>query len=92
MPIESDSTKASIISEVPPSMEKNGFLSMDNNRTAEFRKEAKKTFVSVVSGGFAGILAKTAVAPLDRLKIMFQVTNEKYSLRKFPVIIKQIIS
>lgn len=69
--------------EIPPSMERNAFLSMDNNRkietsgeslhSAETKKElgtnsqlkskseATKSMVSVIAGGFAGILAKTGI-------------------------------
>ena len=69
--------------EIPPSMERNAFLSMDNNRqiktsgetlhSAETKKasgtnsqlksksEATKSIVSVVAGGFAGIIAKTGI-------------------------------
>jgi len=78
-------------------MEKNAFLSMDNNRHLPMEEGSKATtrsvknsLFSVVAGGFAGILAKTAVAPLERIKILFQVTNEKFSLRKFPEIIRHI--
>ena len=47
---------------------------------------------NILCGGLAGILAKSAVAPVERLKIMFQVTNEAYSLRKFPSILRHIIN
>lgn len=36
---------------------------------------AWKTFVS---GGIAGCVAKTAVAPLDRVKILFQTNAQEY--------------
>lgn len=36
----------------------------------------KKVFgISFVSGGFAGIVAKTAVAPLERIKIIYQTSS-----------------
>jgi hypothetical protein len=82
-------------------MERNAFLSMDNNRKiaasesvplggvkavtkkVEDRSGASKSASSIVAGGFAGILAKTAVAPVERIKILFQVTSEQFSIRKF---------
>lgn len=56
---------------LPPSMEKNAFLSMDNNR--EKHDELAKSMISLLSGGFAGMIAKTVIAPLERTKIIFQV-------------------
>lgn len=32
--------------------------------------------VNLVSGGTAGCVAKTAVAPFDRVKILFQVSHQ----------------
>eukprot|EP01126_Amoeba_proteus_P009756 TRINITY_DN13725_c0_g1_i2.p1 TRINITY_DN13725_c0_g1~~TRINITY_DN13725_c0_g1_i2.p1 ORF type:complete len:310 (-),score=56.15 TRINITY_DN13725_c0_g1_i2:37-966(-) len=36
------------------------------------------TFINLMSGGIAGCVSKTAVAPLDRVKILFQTRNEHY--------------
>lgn len=38
--------------------------------------------VNLVSGGTAGCVAKTAVAPFDRVKILFQVARHTYSNSK----------
>lgn len=71
-------------------MERNGFLSMDNNRQPE--TELSKSLTSLVAGGMAGMLAKSVIAPLERLKILFQVTHEVFSLSKFPSIFARIIA
>ena len=37
--------------------------------------------VSFLAGGFAGIVSKSCLAPIDRIKILFQVTEKKFNLR-----------
>lgn len=46
------------------------------------RNDVMITLKRVVAGGLAGMLAKSVVAPVDRVKILFQVTNEKFSFKK----------
>ena len=37
------------------------------------------TFGRIFSGGVAGIVAKSAIAPLERIKMSFQVSNQHYT-------------
>ncbi|KAK5583671.1 hypothetical protein RB653_005269 [Dictyostelium firmibasis] len=41
---------------------------------------SKSSWVSFLSGGIAGVTAKSAVAPLERVKILYQIKSELYSL------------
>lgn len=49
------------------------------------RNDVVITLKRVVAGGLAGMLAKSVVAPVDRVKILFQVTNETFSFKKVGV-------
>lgn len=49
------------------------------------KKHGKKTpqqiVTSFIAGGIAGGSAKSVIAPLERVKIMFQVTHQPFSVR-----------
>ncbi|CAM9901683.1 unnamed protein product [Ectocarpus sp. 4 AP-2014] len=77
----------------PPAMERNLFLSaLANGKLEHHRDDVVITLKRVVAGGLAGMLAKSVVAPVDRIKILFQVTNERFSFKKAEKLFQDILA
>jgi hypothetical protein len=46
---------------------------------------------NLISGGVAGIVAKSFVAPIDRIKILYQVSSAEFHLRNLPRVAYNIV-
>lgn len=50
-----------------------------------------KEIRNIIGGGIAGMMAKSVVAPADRIKILFQVSSVEFRLRNLPVVVGSIL-
>mmetsp|Transcript_18360 Transcript_18360/g.41902 ORF Transcript_18360/g.41902 Transcript_18360/m.41902 type:complete len:446 (+) Transcript_18360:350-1687(+) len=50
-----------------------------------------KEIRNIIAGGFAGMIAKSIVAPFDRIKILYQVSSAEFQIRKIPAIARRIV-
>ncbi|CAM9326526.1 unnamed protein product [Discosporangium mesarthrocarpum] len=84
---------AQVEAQTPPTMERNLFLSaLANGKLMYHRDDMLVTAKRIVAGGLAGMLAKSVVAPVDRVKILFQVTNEHFTFRKAKKLMGDILA
>lgn len=58
---------------------------------AQNAKTIPKEVKNLIAGGLAGMVAKSFVAPIDRIKILYQVTSAPFRLRHVPKVASKII-
>lgn len=46
---------------------------------------------NLLSGGVAGMVAKSVVAPIDRIKILYQVSSAEFHVWKIPTVMRNIV-
>jgi len=67
---------------------------MDRHSVKWYLKELyllPKEIRNIIAGGLAGMMAKSVVAPFDRIKILYQVSSAKFEITKLPGISKRIV-
>lgn len=56
-------------------------------------KDKREVAQSFISGGISGVLAKTTIAPLERIKIIYLISNESFrymaAIQKTREVVKQ---
>src|SRR5210317_870915 len=66
--------------------------SADNNLALITKLQSlPKAARNLLAGGLAGMIAKSFVAPIDRIKILYQVTSAHFRLRDVPRVAYSII-
>lgn len=71
---------------------KSSLQSIDDQQGSQrHRRILPQEVTNLVAGGIAGMFAKTAVAPMDRIKILYQVTSTPFHIRHVPSVVGRIV-
>lgn len=97
MPSEFDDLDDCTVSEPDPGIEHNQHELVHDTLTPQESSSSNnitiipKELRNLLAGGVAGMVAKSVVAPLERIKILFQVTSAEFRLSSLPKVAKNII-
>ncbi|KAL7558500.1 hypothetical protein ACA910_008099 [Epithemia clementina (nom. ined.)] len=85
--ISSSSTTTSTIA----SRRSSSINNIHNNQHSSWRWSLPREVRSLLAGGIAGMAAKSVVAPMDRIKILYQVSSAEFHFRSIPQVIRNIV-
>jgi solute carrier family 25, member 42 len=60
-------------------------------RIPDFILQLPRELRNILAGGIAGMVAKSVVAPLDRIKILYQISAVPFHLRDIPRVVVSIV-
>ena len=63
----------------------------ETTTTHDYIRTFPREIRNLVAGGIAGMVAKSVVAPVDRIKILYQVSSRKFHLRDVPRVALKIM-
>jgi len=64
----------------------------DVSKTKSNTRKIPQEALNLLAGGISGMVAKSFVAPIDRIKILYQVTSVEFRLRNVPGVAYSIIN
>ena len=88
---EQNSTASSLMPIRQPTTISNDGEGKNSYQFLEEIRQLPKEIRNIVAGGLAGMMAKSIVAPFDRIKILYQVSSAKFHITNVPGTAKRII-
>ena len=87
----SDPEDCTTIELEPVAVDSVAFESYINAKLKEDILKLPKEIRNIFAGGIAGMVAKSVVAPFDRIKILYQISSAEFHIWKVPGVAKRII-
>ena len=72
----------------------NSSMNQRHEEKSKFQKEVlklPKEIRNITAGGFAGMVAKSVVAPFDRIKILYQISSAEFHIYNLPKVALNIV-
>ncbi len=72
-------------------LDRSTLLHRPTSQIQEDMMKLPKEIRNIFAGGIAGMIAKTFVAPFDRIKILYQISSARFQFTKVPSVAMRII-
>lgn len=74
-----------------PSIDRPNILQRPTSQLQEDVMKLPKEIRNIFAGGFAGMVAKSFVAPFDRIKILYQISSARFHFSEVPAVAMRIV-